>query len=844
MEQILSGLTDEQQIEESPRKKKKKRKNLQALPLETTETTKQTTELVSSSSLEKQEPLAVELSSLSSGAQTRYFGDVSPLPFLAQKINFEDTKVASQFGIRFRRFGQSLIWYDVDDDQSKKGGSQRMLECVGKLKPGETIKGMNDWIFRVAGIDKVTSDRLMKVYFAYIHPGLPVINKTMFLKQYRGEIGDYPSPALLNSMYGAAVRYIETCQMFGDEIVEYRENVPDGWSESLFDNLLVFFKQQYSPCVSSVQAMVIGQNHRASLDEKMTSGWLVNASAIRMAQDLGLHRSSEGWDVPDCEKETRRRVWWSVYIMDKWFSAGMGRPQTIFDEDCDELYPNESATWEEVMDVSSDESLDEQDDEPRFPSLDPQVAHKVKGEKIPIYQPFVQLIKLSEILGRVLQGLYTPKAKKHSAQHGSDALVKYLDNALSEWRAALPPALQISSVNVRRLDGRGRMPLLSMSGLIYLSYCTLLILLHRPFIENENEQKTRSSLSSLSICTSAATQCVNIAEKMHYRDFLLVSWSFAIYPVFTAALIHVYNAGNPDTIVSDVGRANLVKAVMVVKRLSKFSLAAGQLVQVLQKLMEVRQVSVDNSYMSDDESSNEEEEQKKQQQNVGPQVSEVRHGSSPTAGTLPDTEIQTSCGNTPTLSVISGDWIHGLYSSMQPNSSQPTSAAAHPNALETDPHSLRQFGLTMEDLMVPAEKMQSSASVQQPQQQYEQQQVPLSNLTMSYNPAENFCFGIPNSGASTNTPPALQPFGAYNNPFNMSAQDTAPVTPMPAAAGESLFRNRPDNPFWSVPSSIELADWSAYLLPQETSNLSQQHQQVDIGQRQNMVSSAGWNFMP
>lgn len=187
---------------------------------------------------------------------------------------------------------------------------------------------------------------------------------------------------------------------------------------------------------------------------------------LLQAQDLGLHRQSESWDIPTSEKETRKRVWWSVYIMDKWSAASTGRPQTIFDEDCDETYPSESADWEEVMDVPSKDSDQEG---PRYPSLDKSVAQKAKSEKIPIYQPFVQLVKLSEILGRLLQGLYTPLAKKHSEKHGSDAVVTYLDNALSEWRSALPPALQISSFNVRRLDSHGRTPLLSMSGKISIA---------------------------------------------------------------------------------------------------------------------------------------------------------------------------------------------------------------------------------------------------------------------------------------------------------------------------------------------------------------------------------------
>ena len=109
-----------------------------------------------------EKPLAVELSSLSTEMQTRYIGDMSPLPFLAQKINFEDARIASQIGVKIRRFGQSLVLYEKADP-SGKNANHKLLEDLGMLKPGETIKSLNDWIYKVAGVDKVTSDSLMKM---------------------------------------------------------------------------------------------------------------------------------------------------------------------------------------------------------------------------------------------------------------------------------------------------------------------------------------------------------------------------------------------------------------------------------------------------------------------------------------------------------------------------------------------------------------------------------------------------------------------------------------------------------------------------------------------------------
>jgi hypothetical protein len=110
------------------------------------------------------------------------------------------------------------------------------------------------------------------------------------LKQYRGEIGDYPSAPLLNAIYGAAVRYLETCDSNGDKVsAEHHLEMKEGWSEQLFENLLIFVKGRYSPCISTVQALVIGQNHRASLDEKMASGWLLNSAVSKRLNNSSAH---------------------------------------------------------------------------------------------------------------------------------------------------------------------------------------------------------------------------------------------------------------------------------------------------------------------------------------------------------------------------------------------------------------------------------------------------------------------------------------------------------------------------------------------------------------------------
>ena len=59
-----------------------------------------------------------------------------------------------------------------------------------------------------------------------------------------------------------------------------------------------------------------------------------------------------------------------------------------------------------------------------------------------IYELFIQLIKLSEILGHILQALYTPRASRISRKYGWDQIVTRLDYELTEWRFGFPAALE------------------------------------------------------------------------------------------------------------------------------------------------------------------------------------------------------------------------------------------------------------------------------------------------------------------------------------------------------------------------------------------------------------------
>jgi hypothetical protein len=48
-----------------------------------------------------------------------------------------------------------------------------------------------------------------------------------------------------------------------------------------------------------------------------------------MSQDIGLHVDPTSWGIPVVDRHRRIRVWWMVYIQDRWAALGLGRPSYL-----------------------------------------------------------------------------------------------------------------------------------------------------------------------------------------------------------------------------------------------------------------------------------------------------------------------------------------------------------------------------------------------------------------------------------------------------------------------------------------------------------------------------------
>lgn len=78
---------------------------------------------------------------------------------------------------------------------------------------------------------------------------------------------------------------------------------------------------------------------------QINRAWYLFGSTAQLILSLGLHRqrssrtSSKGPGL--VELETRKRVFWSAYTLDKYFSVMLGRPGIFRDEDVDQDFPDQ-----------------------------------------------------------------------------------------------------------------------------------------------------------------------------------------------------------------------------------------------------------------------------------------------------------------------------------------------------------------------------------------------------------------------------------------------------------------------------------------------------------------------
>lgn len=212
------------------------------------------------------------------------------------------------------------------------------------------------------------TDQLIRSFFEVVHPSVPILDPQSFS----------PSTAflpLLASVFALAHPYCHGAQAINP------------WLFMDFNSQALPIEARNAKLETVEAALLHAQRHTYIFRAPTMPGlWAEVGTIVGMSQDVGLNIDASDWDIPEGEKKRRKRLWWAVYMQDKWAALTLGRPSYIHDDqyDVEDL---------EVADVIPDQNVSE--DLRDLPA-----------------RVFVAAARLTVILSDILSQLYTVKGVK------------------------------------------------------------------------------------------------------------------------------------------------------------------------------------------------------------------------------------------------------------------------------------------------------------------------------------------------------------------------------------------------------------------------------------------------
>ncbi|ORX62290.1 hypothetical protein DM01DRAFT_1331736 [Hesseltinella vesiculosa] len=416
----------------------------------------------------------------------------------------------------------------------------------------------------IPGFDKNIIEHLIKLFFDKQYSCIPIFEPRTFMRDFHN---NKHSHFLLLSIMAVAARFSNHPSV----LEEPPWNSGEKYAKTARDYLMQAIDE---PTLENVQAIALLAIHEFGA-ARGPRCWMYSGIAIRMAIELNLHKEpdidqTDQVDQPAerwMEQETRRRVFWFLFVLDKMSSASTGRPSVIQEEDCDVLLPSDEYGW--ITGRFYTESLDGSRvaqfnvNELRDSNL-LGVTSKVERSSLPSsingkkhLGPLTcqaYLIRSGALLGRVAAFINrTTRSRQLPPCHPESEFAK-LASSIDEWTDQLPPQFKFTPENLERFRSCASENDSHRYFMLHIMYNTLVVLLHRPSLvlfDTLNSDIVQTPLKQF--CKQSVATCLRAVDNVTTLLKALNSTSdprppYLTYLCYTVATIVVNNAfsNNPD----------------------------------------------------------------------------------------------------------------------------------------------------------------------------------------------------------------------------------------------------------------------------------------------------------
>ncbi|CEL04455.1 hypothetical protein ASPCAL05585 [Aspergillus calidoustus] len=376
------------------------------------------------------------------------------------------------------------------------------------------------------------ADRLVDSYFQVVHPYFPIVGKVTFLGQYKSYYSASsvrPGKrwlAVLNMIFAIATKYAHDLTQGNEHADEHIAYFSRAWKLSMGNVALLDhpnLQQVQVEGLSAFYLLTVGQANRS---------WRLSGMSIQSAVTMGLNLRNESNIIFSNSRETRYRVWWSLYILHVLLCVMTGRLPSSTEDSCttplpvpfieeefarDEVeqliedHEARSFFMENLVSRSSAQSAESTllSDSSRHQSPGPsKQSDKVASAAAKILTPnsslhFLYFVELGLIMQRAIDALYAPGAGRKSWR-SIEMIISALNGRADSWLSKLPAELHFTqgapACEKERLS-------------LAFSFYSTKILITQPCLSRLLRQASGGSQVE-TFCTTTAALCGDLATQM------------------------------------------------------------------------------------------------------------------------------------------------------------------------------------------------------------------------------------------------------------------------------------------------------------------------------------------
>lgn len=444
--------------------------------------------------------------------------------------------LGSSSGLSFARLTQAVLKRLKSDQYpfAFEGGSSDNETQAGddSLAPIDTAMSSiysTEFLDLSAVIDEEHALRLIDHYWQHNHTLYPFLRKVAFMDNIRN-MYDHSDDLTLQSH-----SWLYTMWMVLAIGSTARSSIMvDEESESVqyFDRAMAHFEGALSFGATGALSAILLQVSYSFFNKVGPNTWYLVGVGVRIAIGIGLHTapSPAVQKLPLDVQEYRKRLFFSLYMMDRVVSISLGRPFGIQDHDV-EIEPFANV-----------------DDENILPDIIlPQSQLRPSAAAVPLH-----ILALRKISGAIFDQVYSNRNRDLDSVE-RDMILHNIHQKLIDWRRGMPfPLPQSTTLMIPQFS----------TAWYDLNYYQLVLMAYRP-----SPLFPVLTLEKVGLIAEASTMFIAQVAIMQRQKRYAFNW-LNLFTVFTATLTLIYSiTAQPEPIPAYLGRINALNDLAIVSDL-------------------------------------------------------------------------------------------------------------------------------------------------------------------------------------------------------------------------------------------------------------------------------------